>query len=228
MKLTRVEEVATGTSAYYFERPASFSFVPGQFVEVLLEDDSPADSVRSFSIASSPSEPDLMFATRSRDSAFKLALRSLSPGRDVEIDGPYGSLALRTDAGLPHVFIAGGIGITPFRSILVEAAAAGSQEPMVLFHANRDVAGAAFFSEMTYLGQRSPAFRFIPTLTRPSPGWEGETGYIDAAMLRRHLDPAQAVYYVSGPLAMVEATLALLGSIGVPGDRVRSETFEGY
>lgn len=228
MRLTAVEEIASGTRAYYFERPADFDFVAGQFVEMSLEDMAPSDPFRSFSIASAPSESHLMIATRSRDSAFKQALSALAPASEVQIDGPYGKFGLRDDARLAHVLIAGGIGITPFRSMLIQAAAAGGLESLLLFHANRDISGAPFTDEMARLSQQAPGFRFIPTLTRPSEGWNGETGYVDAAMLSRYVDSNEAIFYVSGPPAMVQSTRKMLADIAVPADRIASESFEGY
>ena len=228
MRLKRVEEIASGTLAYYFERPASFHFVAGQFVELSLKEQAPDDPYRSFSIASCPSEPDLMIATRNRDSQFKQALRSLPEGSEVQIDGPYGKLHHMPGGGLHHVFIAGGIGITPFRGIMIEVAAHPGPEPLTLFYANRELEDGAFLDELTQLTSETTVFRLVVTLTRPTPGWAGERGYIDGPMLARYVDPLEAQYYVSGPEAMVAATKMMLAGLGVPAGRVQSETFSGY
>jgi ferredoxin-NADP reductase len=228
MKLLRVEQIADGTFAFHFERPEGFEFVAGQFVEIALEELSPSDPFRSFSIASAPCEPDIIIATRVRDSSFKQALRSLTPGIDIQVEGPYGKFVLREGDGLPHVLIAGGIGITPFRSMIVQAAADGSRAPILLFHANRDAAGAPFSAEMVSLGERESGFRFIPTLTRPSEGWTGEKGYVDVEMLARYVDIGSAMFHISGPPAMVQSTKEMLAVAEVPADRIFAESFQGY
>jgi ferredoxin-NADP reductase len=229
LKLTRIEEVATGTLAYYFERPVDFAFTPGQFVEVTLATAAEPEAFHSFSIASAPCEPELMIATRNRESGFKQAMRLLATGTDVQIDGPYGRFVLlEQHAGTPHVFIAGGIGITPFRSIVTQSASDGTSTPLLLFHANRDVAGAPFQEEMLRLQEAAPSFRFVPTLTRPGDGWQGERGYVDAAMISRYVEPQRAIYYVSGPPAMVASTRAMLAETGIANSRILYEAFEGY
>jgi ferredoxin-NADP reductase len=228
MKLLRAEQIADGTFAFSFERPEGFEFIAGQFVEIALEDLSPSDPFRSFSIASAPCESDMMIATRLRHSGFKQTLHSITPGLDVQVDGPYGRFGLREDDGLPHVLIAGGIGITPFRSMIVEAATKGMREPILLFHANRDPSGAPFSAEMTGLSEGESDFQFVPTLTRPAADWSGETGYVDVAMLSRYVDIANAKFYVSGPPAMVRSAIVMLGTAEVAKDRIFHESFEGY
>jgi ferredoxin-NADP reductase len=228
VKLTGVEQVADGTFAYYFERPEGFEFVPGQFVEIALEELSPSDPFRSFSIASAPCEPRIMIATRSRDSSFKQALRSITPEAEVQVDGPYGRFVLREDGSPLRVMIAGGIGITPFRSMIVQSVQGEQSSPIALFHANRDIAGSPFAEEMMSLSERQSGFQFIPTLTRAAEGWNGERGYVDAAMLARHVDLSTALFYISGPPAMVQSTMEMLSNAQVAADRILSESFEGY
>ena len=110
----------------------------------------------------------------------------------------------------------------------MQAAADGTREPMLLFYANQDITGTPFLQEIVALTQRGFPFKFIPTLTRPSEGWTGERGHVDAAMLSRHLVPSEASYYVSGSPAMVEATKEMLAGIGVGANRILSEKLEGY
>lgn len=109
-------EVARDTSAFRLQKPEGFSFRAGQAVYVTLPGQKETDSkggIRTFSIASAPQEPDLVIATRMTDTAFKRCLAELPAGSPVAIEGPYGDLTLDGDTR-PAVFLAGGIGITPF------------------------------------------------------------------------------------------------------------------
>src|SRR5215475_16012703 len=120
-KLSQRREVSESTIAFHLERPAGFQFKAKQYITVTLIDPPETDAegnTRSFSIASAPFEEDLVFATRMRATAFKRVFKTLEPGSEVRISGPFGSFLLHADASRPAVFLVGGIGITPFRSII--------------------------------------------------------------------------------------------------------------
>ncbi|MFO0775170.1 MAG: FAD-dependent oxidoreductase [Nitrospiraceae bacterium] len=237
--LVERKEVANGTMAFTFEKPAGFDYKPGQFVDITLT--ALADSVvggnsRSLSLASAPSEPRLMVATRLRGTAFKEQLQEIPLGTAVQIDGPYGRLTLPEDATQPVVFLAGGIGITPFRSMIVQEAQSRSSRPLTLFFANRRVEDAPFHEELESLSRRHTPFRLVSTLSDPGAGavpWRGETGYITAEMIRRHPTSSagtgrRPIYYIVGPPKMVEAMRAVLNELHVPADEIRTEFFVGY
>ena len=137
VRIKRTKEAADSTLAVYMEKPDGFSFEPGQFVEVGLIDppdtDAEGDS-RAFTLASAPHELDLMIATRLRDTAFKRILKNLSTGAEINLDGPFGSFTLHRDGSRPAVFLAGGIGITPFRSILAQATKEALPHRLFLFY----------------------------------------------------------------------------------------------
>jgi ferredoxin-NADP reductase len=132
----------------------------------------------------------------------------------------------------PAVLLAGGIGVTPFRSMIVEAAKEKWQRPLWLFYSNRRQEDAPFLSELRETQTNNTNYRLIATLTEPEksrPTWSGETGYIDIAMLTKYLgELTSAIYYTAGPPAMVEAMLAILGKGGVKMSDIRSEEFSGY
>jgi ferredoxin-NADP reductase len=124
-KLRDQKEVAERTMAFCFDKPASFKFTPGQFIDITLLNPRDTDSegnARGFSIATAPYEDFIMVATRLRDTAFKRVLRSVPLGTEVKIEGPFGNLRLHNDKSRAAVVLTGGIGITPFRSILLHAA----------------------------------------------------------------------------------------------------------
>src|SRR5713226_3377164 len=135
-KLISRREVAERTFAFHFEKPPGWAFKPGQSVDMTLIDPPETDAegnTRAFSIASAPFEDSLMFATRLRNTAFKRVLRTMPLGSKVKIEGPFGDLKLHNNATRPAVFLAGGIGITPVRSIVLHAARERLPHKILLF-----------------------------------------------------------------------------------------------
>ena len=235
VKLKRREEVATGTTAFYFEKPEDFQFKAGQFLRFTSIDPPETDAEgnrRSFSIASAPHENDLMIATRMRDTAFKRVLKSMAPGSELEIKGPYGKMTLHEDQTRPAVFLTGGIGITPFRSIVLAASHAGLNHRLHLFYSNGRPDDAAFLRELAAIEQLNINYRFIPIITSANftdPSWQGEKGRIDAALLSRFLgEVTNPVYYIAGPEGLVTAIKITLGDAGVNEEDIRAEQFAGY
>jgi ferredoxin-NADP reductase len=227
--------VAQGTAAFHFDKPAGFAFEPGQAIDVVLSEP-PGDDAQSarhtFSLVSAPFEGELVVATRMRDSAFKRALGALPAGAGVAIEGPFGTLMQRADRQRPAVFIAGGIGITPFMSLLRQAAHDGMPQRRVLLYSNRRPEDAAFLAELTTLAQQCGNFRLLATMTamsQSSLAWDGSTGPIDEALLARAAEGlAQPVYVIAGPPAMAEAMHLTLAEAGVSDPDIRSESFYGY
>lgn len=188
--------------------------------------------VRTFSIASAPHETELEIATRQTDTRFKRSLATADTGAPLQMEGPYGDLALHDDANRPAVFLAGGIGVTPFRSMVLDATHRGLQHRMFLFYSNREPEDAAYVAELRELEQKNPRFELIPTFTEGSASsTEGvtEQGYINAGMLAKHVgDLASPIFYVAGPPAMVSAMEGMLAGAGVNPKNVRAEQFAGY
>ncbi len=233
--LQRREELAHGTMAFHFDRPAGFSFKPGQAIDLILSDPavSGTESARhAFSIVSAPHEGELVVATRMRNSPFKDALARLPISAPVQLEGPFGSLTLHNKLDRAAVFIAGGIGITPFVSMLRHARASARQQRLVLLYSNRRPEDSAFLSELQRLEGDNPNFRLVATMTQMGESrlhWTGETGKIDEALLKRvAANLARPVYYVAGPPAMVGAMRDTLERAGVDSDDIRSEEFYGY
>jgi ferredoxin-NADP reductase len=234
-KLIGREQVAEGTMAFHFDRPNGFEFRPGQAIDVTLLNPSETDSegnIRTFSIASPAFEDRLIVATRMRDSAFKRVLKGTPLGTTVKIDGPSGSLTLHKNASKAAVFLAGGIGITPFLSILRQAAQDKLPHQLYLFYSNRRPEDAPFLDTLSELPKINPNFRFVPTMTemgRSHLQWTGETGFIDSRMLAKTLPSLQGpIYYIAGPPAMVAAMRQMLITAEADEDDIRTEEFSGY
>ena len=234
-KLKSRQEVAEGTMAFQFEKLTGWTFKPGQYVDMTLLDPSETDSegnVRSLSIASGPHEVTLMVATRMRDTAFKQELKKMPFGSQVKINGPLGSFTLHRDTSRSAVFLAGGIGITPFRSMIVNAARERLANRIVLFYSNRRPEDSAFLQELQEIGNENKNYQIIGVMTEMEKSkrpWNGETGFIDKVMLIRFVpDVAAPIYYIAGPPAMVTAMKETLTGAGVNEDDIRSEDFAGY
>ncbi len=227
-------EVAEGTLAFRFEKPHNFVFKAGQYIDLTLSGSEPGSSglTHTFSIASSPLDDELVVTTRMRNTAFKRALSVLPIGSEARIEGPMGSFTLHNNTARPAVFLAGGIGIAPFLSMLSHANQERLRHPIVLFYANRYLEDAAFIDTLWKLETENPRFRFVPTLTRTDksyPGWNRETGHISSEMLSTKVGILRGpIYYVAGPPTMVAATRLTLIEVGVDEDDIRTEEFPGY
>jgi ferredoxin-NADP reductase len=234
-QLISKDTVAEGTMAFHFAKPEGFRFVAGNAANVTLVDPPETDrkgATRTFSIVSAPSESTVTFATRMRDSAFKRVLKTAPAGTRARLAEPGGEFTLDPTDPRPAVLLAGGIGITPFVSMSRHAANERLGRPLWLFYSNRRPEDAPFLDELMALERRNPNYRCVATMTdmeKSARPWRGERGFVDQAMLQRHLgDLSTAVYYIAGPPAMVEAMQQMLGAAGVPTEAVHTDEFYGY
>jgi ferredoxin-NADP reductase len=235
VKLKNRFSVAERTIAFQFEKPTGFVFKPGQWIDITLINPSQTDvkgNVRGFSIASAPFEGSLMAVTRLRDTAFKRELATMPLGTAVKIEGPGGNLALHNNPERTAVFLAGGIGITPIRSILLRAAREKLLHRIYLFFSNRRPEDAPFLEELQALQQQNRNYTLIGTMTQMAKShsrWDGETGYINQKMLAKYIKDAKSpIYYVVGPPKMVKGLRTMLNLVGVDDDDIRTDEFSGY
>ncbi|RYG73696.1 FAD-dependent oxidoreductase [Lentibacillus lipolyticus] len=233
IKLRRKEEIANDTMAFYWEMPDEFEFKAGQFGDFTLTDPSDTDekgNTRAFSFVQAPSENELVTATRIRNSAYKRELEKLPEGAEVKFDGPHGNFKLHKTESIPAVFIIGGIGVTPIRSMIAEATLQQTSHNMTLLYSNRTPEDAPFLSDFKKLEAKNANFNFVPVMTRASSDeWNGESGYIDEEMLKRYVsDVREPIYYLSGPAEMVTVMYDMLVEAGANEDHIRAEEFSGY
>lgn len=234
-RLTGKEEVTKGTTAFRVSKPAGFKFVAGQAVYLSIPGLKKADAkgqVRTFSIASAPQDVELEIATRQTDTSFKRYLAAADTGSALQIEGPYGDLTLHEDVNRPAVFLAGGIGVTPFRSMILDVTNRALPHRLFLFYSNRTSEDAAFLAELRALEQKNPRFKLIAVFTDGADALvddAAERGPITANMIAKHTDgEVSPVYYVAGPPGMVAAMEGLLKDEGVRREDVRAEGFTGY
>lgn len=235
IRLERCEEVAEGTTAFHFRKPDGFAFKPGQAIDLILADpENPEQEAprHAFSIVSAPCQDEIVIATRMRDSSYKRMLKALPSGSAAKLEGPFGSLTLHNDVKRPAVFIAGGIGITPFMSMLRQAAKDLPSRDLILVYSNRRPEDAAFLDELREIEKINARFRLVATMTemvKSSKPWDGRAGVVDGALIAGLLAAdAAPVYYLAGPPGMVEAMKETLSKLGIDDDDIRSEEFYGY
>jgi ferredoxin-NADP reductase len=233
--LKRRDSLCNGTTGLCFEKPEGFEFKSGQFANFTLDAAIATDAdggTRALSIASAPHEKDLMVAMRMRDTGFKRVVSALPIGAPFSLEGPYGDLTLQKDTTRPAVFLAGGIGITPFRSMIRHATEVGSAHKIFLFYSIRRIEEGAFLNELRGFEKLNPRFRFIPTITHADEvphDWRGELGRITESMLNGWLPASQApIFYIAGPPGMVDGMRQMLCDALVSDDDIRAEEFAGY
>ena len=233
-RISEKREVAKGTLFVLFDLLGEeVDFRPGQYFWLTLLDppyDDERGPRRHISVATSPNERGALgLATRLRDTAFKRSLAELPVGTEVEVEHPKGEFVLPPETDLPYVFIAGGIGITVFRSMLLYIAEESLPHRVTLVYSNRDRESTAFLDELTELARRHENIELVLTMTDDE-GWDGETRIVGPELLRDHLDSDLAGYryLLAGPPGMVEAVTGSLREAGIPEDHIRPERFSGY
>ena len=233
-RIREKREVAKGTLLVTFDLLGEeVEFTPGQYFFVTLPDVGYRDDKglrRHITVVTSPSDKGVLgFATRMRESAFKRTLDELPVGEEVEVEPPKGSFALPDDPSRPVVFVAGGIGITVFRSMLRYIREEGLPYRVTLILSNRDRESTAFLDELRELEQQLPGFRLVLTMTQ-DPGWAGETRKIDSRFFRDYLGEGvdDNTFLVAGPPAMVEGVQQALDDAGVEEENVIAERYSGY
>lgn len=234
-RLEQREQVAADTTAFHFSKPTGFSFEPGLAIDLTLPGPASTDvhDVRhEFSIVSAPAEPRLTIATRMRPSRFKRALDALPIGATVRIAGPFGAFAWHSDHGRPLVLVAGGIGITPFMSVLRHWRREAARQPISLVYSNRRPEDAAFLDELMELARGHSDFSLLATMTQMESSvrrWSGDTTRINETLLKKAAGGLQApMHYLAGPPGMVEAVRRMLTLAAVGDEHIRSEEFFGY
>ncbi|MEO8863097.1 MAG: FAD-dependent oxidoreductase [Candidatus Saccharimonadales bacterium] len=233
VKLIKKETIADGTMAFYFEKPKDVEFRAGQFADYTLIDPPETDAegnIRGFSLVQAPYEDYLVAATRMRDTAYKRVLKDMAVGTEVKFDGPYGDFTLHKTLTTPAVFLIGGIGITPVRSMIAQATHDKVDQEITLLYSNRTPELAAFHEDLAGFAAENDKFTYVPVYTEAKmPEWDGDTGYINADIVKKYVpDMNKPIYYISGPATMVAAMRKILVDADVNEDNIRTEEFSGY
>ena len=203
-----------------------FRFRPGQFGWLTLWGSPFKITGHPFSFSSSAEADDGRVEMTIRNLGdFTSAIPKVPVGQRIYLDGPYGAFTIGNPADM-HVLIAGGIGITPMVSMIRTLADRGDQRPVILLYGVKDWDSIIFREELDAIKSRLNLSVFYVIATPPD-GWTGETGHINADVLRRHLPPpfAQHEYFICGPGVMMDGIEKALGELHVPLSKYHSERY---
>ena len=232
----RKERVAEDVWSFFFDRSGTdFNFLPGQYIRITLPHLRPDDrgTTRYFTIASSPARVgEIMITTKVIESTFKKTLFALKRGQVVNFYGPLGKFVLDPEDKMPKVFLAGGIGITPFHSMLTFASEKLISTPLSLFVSFSNVSQMVFYDELKEVSNKNPNIQIIYTVSRSGKinnNWRGETGRIDMEMIKKYVpDINQAAFFFTGPMEFTDAMEAMLLNADIYDEQIRKEIFTGY
>lgn len=229
------EKTGPDLMLFYLEKPEGFTFQAGQYCLITAPDVGHQDERglrRPLSIGSSPLEKSLLFVTKLSASAFKRTIAEMPIGADVTIGQPMGSLTLPEGTSRPLVFLSGGVGISPFRSMIRYAMDARTGHRITLFYSNQTPEETPFLEELQRLPAEDNHISVTLTMTRIVEGrskWSGLTGRINPEMIRKGCEEwMDAAYFIVGPPPMVTATKEILEGMNIPADRITVELFAGY
>jgi predicted ferric reductase len=200
---------------------AGLEFEPGQFAWLIAGRSPFALTQHPFSFSSSPDPSGRVSFTIKARGDFTRSIAAIVPGTRAYLDGPHGLFTPARHDAPGFVLIAGGVGITPFISMIRSLAARRDPRPVILFYGNKDWESVTFREELE-------GHRVVHVLESPPEGWKGERGFITADLLRRHLPEgyAQFRFFVCGPVTMMDAMERELASLGVSDERIVTERFD--
>lgn len=226
-----VEEIIVRTynvKSYRFARPRSFSYLAGQFTFVTVEIDE--QKIRKpLTLSSSPTETDYIeFTKKLTGHPFSNGLDALKAGDKVRLDAPHGNFTL--DEKSPSVtMLAGGMGITPMRSMCKYCTDMKLPYVVTLLYASNTEADIVFEREFEEMQSQNRNLKVVLALAEVGPGWKGRTGRISADMIREEVpDYLGTMFYICGPPAMVDAMRAVLRDLRVAEKNIRTEDLTGY
>jgi ferredoxin-NADP reductase len=234
LSFVRKQKEADGIYSFVFRKPTKFKYKPGQYLEWTLpmaESDSRGNR-RYFTVSSSPSEKDLMLSIRLPEpaSSFKRQLSKYQPGDTMLVSHLSGSFTLPKNAAQKVALLAGGIGVTPFRSFIKSLIDSEERRDAILIYSANQPDELAFRDLLN--SARSTGLKAIYTLTDTENApkqWGGHRGFIDKKMVKQAVpDYKERLFYISGPYGFVQTTRRALAQLGVANNRIVTDYFPGY
>lgn len=232
--LTDKKKLAPNIYSFFFNKPIDFNFIPGQYIRMILYHKNPdkEGSSRFFTIASNPLSENIMITTKFRDSSFKKALLRLNRDEKIEIFGPIGQFFLDERSRKSVVFLSGGMGITPFHSMISYIHEMNLHINTTLIASFNSINDVIFYKELDNIGKNNKCIKVIYTITsggKNNMQWEGERGRIDENLIKKYvLNYLESTFYVTGPNNMVDSISKLLKAMNVLDENIIMEKFTGY
>jgi len=227
--LRRTHHEAKNIITFWFQSEKPIDYIAGQFIEVTLRHANPDERgiKHWFTLSSSPTDAPLVSITTKfaeRSSSFKMKLHSLKPGDEVLISEPMGDFVLPKDSSVPLVFVAGGIGITPFHSITKWLHDTKQERDITFLYSVATEHEIVFQDLFEHYGMKR-----IIVINKPQGKWDGETGRLTGRRILELTQPAKdALLYISGPEPMVEGLNKELETLGVAKSQLVGDFFPGY
>lgn len=237
IKLLKKKKEGKDIKSFIFEKPKGFNFKPGQFIYLTLPKlffDDQRGNTRHFTIASSPTEEYLMITTRIRkESGYKRTLDKMQKGDLINYRGPFGDFILGKEKKETQVFLAGGIGITPFRNIIKYQIDKGYKTPMHLINSCSTTEEIAFRKELEGW-EKEGKIKLDITITHPEESkekWKKLTGRLDHKILKKltkNYDLKNTIFWLCGPPPFVSAIEIEVEKLGIKERNIITEKFSGY
>jgi ferredoxin-NADP reductase len=226
-KITEVIPRTFESSSFRFPKPAGLVYKPGQYMLCTINVGG-KQLMHAFSISSSPTEDYLEFTKKFTSNEYSVALRGFKGGETVAIDAPYGSFTFEGEH--PKIaLLTGGIGITPFRSIIKYAADKHLSSSITLLYGCHSSADIAFKTEFDQLTAQNPNFKAIYIVSSPDADWKGPVGHITEEFVKREMpDFKERKFFACGPPGMVTAMKSMIQSLNLPDSALKLESFAGY
>lgn len=231
LKILDKRQETLSVLTYIFEKPESWNYHPGQFIQMEIPHTNQDNrgTKRSFSLASSPTDNFLQITQRHGVSSFKQALQHKKIGDSVSISEPMGKFYLNEDPKVPAVFLAGGIGITPFHSMIKYTKVKKVTKPMTIIYSNKTSADFPFYKELVQLDEGNEFLKINWTITQEDENWTGRKGRINEAMIREIVgDLLIPEFYIVGLPIMTIELKRLIQGLGVNPKKIHFELFTGY
>ena len=256
LTLTEKQKVeGTDIMTFKFTKDGYPEYKAGQFAFFPLDNvnNDSRGPVRHFSLTSSPTEDVLIISTRIRDTPYKQRLSTIQEGEQVKVSKPQGNFLLHDEYSKHAIFLSGGIGVTPFRSMIKYATDKQLPIKITMFDSNRNQRNILYKDEFDKWAAQNQDLKIVYTITEEEKdteqeqhrmadvsssatetkgNWSGEHGRIDRTMIERHLSKEEisnAIFYICGPPGMINALEGLLQKeFQIPEERIKVEEFTGY
>ncbi|MCL5433005.1 MAG: FAD-dependent oxidoreductase [Patescibacteria group bacterium] len=235
LRFVKKEKVSKDAYTFYFDRfRQKIDFLPGQFTQIFLPiEDRERGNSRYFTISSSPLNREFItITTRIIQSKFKKTLFELVPETEVKFIKPSGEFVFREEETENRIFLAGGIGVTPFHSMITYIAAKKITTPVILLASFSTVEDAVFYDEFRQISKSNNNIKIVYTITKPEESktpWTGEIGRISDKLIKKYAtDIAHSSFWIAGPPAMVTSIFEIVNLLGVQKEKIHRENFTGY